>query len=287
MHARYARLDARDPEFIRSALAPLSWLFHRYHDIDVTGLERLPEGRALVVGNHNGGTSTPDMFALMVAFWERFGPDAPAYGLAHDFVFRVPVLGALLSRVGAMPAGHGAAREALEAGAKVLVYPGGDLDAFKPSSRRHEVIFGGRKGFVRLALRARAPIAPVVSVGAHESFHVFTDGAAFARASGWKRLTRMEVLPVILGLPWGLYVGPFSHLPPPLRMKIRVLDPIAWPELDASAADDDAVVTRCYEQVRAVMQSALDEMVREGGFGRRPVRELLAPREAQPPRAGL
>lgn len=276
MRPLHVELTERDTAFLRENLRWFSAVFNRYHDVCIAGLECLPPGRALVVGNHNGGTSTPDMFALMIAYWERYGVESPAYGLAHDLVFRVPLLGALLRRAGALPAGHRSALAALAADAKVLVYPGGDLDAYKPSSRRHEVIFGGRKGFIRLALRAGAPIVPVVSVGAHESFHVITDGSGFARASGWKRLTRMEVIPVIVGLPWGLWVGPIPHLPPPLKMRVRVLDPISWPELDASAADDDAVVTRCYEQVRATMQSALDELVREGDFGRRPLREVIA-----------
>ena len=264
-------LSARDPDFIRAWHPRLAALFHRYHRVTVTGLERVPPGRALVVGNHNGGTSTPDTVALLLAWWERFGADAPAYGLAHDLGFHVPLLGSLLRRIGAIPASQGTAFAALESEAKVLVYPGGDLDAYKPSSRRHEVVFGPRRGFVRLALRARAPIVPVVSLGAHEGFYVFTDGAAFARASGLKRRTRMEVLPVIAGLPWGLWVGPIPSLPPPLRMKLRVLPPIAWPALDAAAADDDATVERCFEEVRAAMQSELDAMVREGGYGlRRP-----------------
>lgn len=268
-------LLTRDVEFLRAWLPSFAAAFHRYHDVSITGLERLPEGRALVVGNHNGGTSTPDMFALMIAYWQRFGVDSPAYGLAHDLVFRVPVLATLLRRAGALPAGQSAALTALESEAKVLVYPGGDLDAYKPWSRRHEVVFGARRGFVRLALRGRAPVVPVVSIGAHESFYVITDGADFARSSGWKRATRMEVVPVIAGLPWGLWVGPVPHIPPPMRMKIRVLDPITWPSLDPSAADDDATVTRCAAEVRSTMQRALDEMVREGGFGRRSLRAFL------------
>lgn len=265
----------RDVEFLRTWLPRVSAVFNRYHDVSITGLDQLPEGRALVVGNHNGGTSTPDMFALLIAYWQRYGVDAPAYGLAHDFVFHVPVLAPLLRRAGALPAGHGAALRALESDAKVLVYPGGDIDAYKPFSRRHEVVFGARRGFVRLALRARAPIVPVVSVGAHESFYVITDGADFARASGWKRLTRMEVIPVIAGLPWGVWVGPIPHLPPPMRMKVRVLEAMRWPELDPSAADDDATVTRCAREVHSTMQRALDEMVREGGFGRRSLRAFV------------
>lgn len=268
-------LGARDPAFIRANLPGFVRVFRRYHKATVEGLEEIPEGAALVVGNHNGGVASPDMFALMVAWWERFGPDAAAYGLAHDLAFRVPVLKTLLARVGALPAGHEVARSALAQGARVLVYPGGDLDAYRPWSRRHEIVFGPRRGFIRLALQAGVPIVPVVSIGAHESFFVITDGAEFARRSGLKGLTRMEVLPVIAGLPWGLWVGALPHLPLPTKMRLRVLPPLAWPSLDASAAEDPAKVERCFEEVRGVMQSALDQMRREGGYGRRSLGEIL------------
>ena len=263
-------LDRRDSGFIRATIPKLALALERYHTMSITGMDRVPEGAALVVGNHNGGTMAPDMFALMVAYWRRFGTDAPAYGLMHDFMFRVPLIGPAMEKLGAVPAHPENAASLLDRGAKVLVYPGGDIDAFKPSARRHEIVFGPRVGFVRVALRAGAPILPVVSVGAHEGFHVVTDGADFARRSGWKKLTRIEVFPIILSLPFGIGVGPvIAYLPLPVHIKLRVLDPIRWPHLGPDAARDEAVVRRCQEEVRAAMQAAMDEMVTEGGFGRR------------------
>lgn len=244
--------------------------FERYHTVEVTGLERVEPGPALVVGNHNGGVMAPDMFALMVRYWQHFGVEARAYGLMHDFIFRVPVVGSTMARLGAVPAKPENALALLGTGAKVLVYPGGDLDAFKPSSRRHEIVFGSRVGFIKVALRSGAPIVPVVSAGAHEGFHVLTDGVEFARRSGWKRLTRIEVFPIVLALPFGVWVGPPGlYLPWPVHMRLRVLDPIRWPHLGPESADDPDVLKRCQEEVRLKMQQSLDEMVREGGFGRR------------------
>src|SRR5262249_13079233 len=135
---------------------------------DLTGLDHLPPGRALVVGTHNGGFMAPDMFSLMVGFWRHFGVERQAYGLAHDMVFRLPVAGRWIAQLGAVPAHPENARKLLERDVAVLVYPGGDRDAYKPWHERHTVKFGGRKGFIRLALRTQAPIVPVVSVGAHD-----------------------------------------------------------------------------------------------------------------------
>ena len=259
----------RDPEFIRANLDKLAFYVHRFHHTTVEGLDNIPDGAALAVGNHNGGIMSPDMYALMVAWWRHFGVDTPSYGLAHDIGLKVPVFRDLLARVGGVPARPENAVALLQRGHKVLVYPGGDLDAYRPASRRNEIVFGERRGFVRVALRAQAPIVPVVSAGAHDAFHVLTDGRCILRRLGIQRLARVEVLPIALCIPWGIQFGPGLYLPWPVRMRIRVLAPIAWPALAPEAADDDSIVRRCRDEVVEVMQSALTSLAREGGTGRR------------------
>src|SRR4029453_2152112 len=56
-----ADLDDRDPDFIREHL-PLAWLLASiWFRGEVRGMERIPEARpVLLVGNHSGGTITPD-----------------------------------------------------------------------------------------------------------------------------------------------------------------------------------------------------------------------------------
>jgi 1-acyl-sn-glycerol-3-phosphate acyltransferase len=51
----------------------------------------------------------------------------------------------------------------------VLVYPGGDWEAHRPSWHGTRVEFAGREGFVRLALATGVPICPVVSIGGQET----------------------------------------------------------------------------------------------------------------------
>jgi 1-acyl-sn-glycerol-3-phosphate acyltransferase len=259
----------RDTATIRAWLPKLERMFSRYHRAHVEGLEHVPEGAALAVGNHNGGVMSPDMFALMAAWWRHFGVDMPSYGLMHDLPFRFPFFGKLLSRLGAVHAHPANAEALLRRGAKVLVYPGGDIDAFRPWSKRHAIVFGERIGFVKVALRTRAPIVPVVSVGAHEAFRVLTDGRDLVKRLGLKRLARVEVLPIVLCLPWGLALAPTFYVPLPVTIRIRVLPPMRWPDLPASAADDDAIVRRCRDEVRAAMQDALSDLAREGGYGPR------------------
>jgi 1-acyl-sn-glycerol-3-phosphate acyltransferase len=129
------------------------------------------------------------------------------------------------------------------------------------------VKFGGRTGFVRLALRRQVPIVPVVSVGAHETFRVLTDGHRLAHALHLKELLRIEVLPVFLCLPWGIWIGPYElHVPLPSQIRIRALPPIRF-DLPPSAADDDATVHALAEQVRSTMQAGLDDLARVHDYG--------------------
>ena len=261
-------LDRRDPAFIRAERDWLGALCQTWYSPDVLGLENLPAGRALVVGTHNGGYLAPDMFSLMVASWHAFDPaERAAYGLAHDFVFRIPWAGRWIAKLGGVPASPANAETLLERDVAVLVYPGGDRDAYKPYRHRHRVHFAGRKGFIRMALRTRAPIVPVVSVGAHEVFRVLTDGVELARATGLKKYFRMDVLPVALAAPTGIAVGAVAPMVPiPTKIKIRVLPPIDLGR-PPSAASDDVAVGELYDHVTAVMQAALDELVEAGGFG--------------------
>src|SRR5258707_12005983 len=108
-------------------------------------------------------------------------------------VFRLPIVGRYFARLGAVPARQENAVALLERDATVLVYPGGDLDAFKPYRERHVVKFGRRAGFIRTALATGAPIVPVVSVGAHESVYIVTDRRAIAERLPLKKLLRIEV----------------------------------------------------------------------------------------------
>ena len=91
-------------------------------------------------------------------------------------------------------------------------------------------------------------------------------------------MTRPEVFPVVLSVPFGLSLGPaFFYLPWPVRMKLRLLDPISWPELSPAAADDKAIVRRCQHEVRDRMQAALDDLVKEGDFGPPSLAEVAFP----------
>ena len=253
-------LRRRDPAYIRATL-PFTWpLIAAWFRPDIEGLELIPPtGPVLLVGNHSGGNVVPDTLALTLAFYRRFGAERSFFQLAHHLVMRAPWLG-LLRRYGMIEASWENASAALDCGAATLVYPGGDWETHRPSWHSSRVEFGGRDGFVRLALAARVPIVPVVSIGGQETALFLTRGERMAQILGLDRRFRLKVLPVSLALPWGLDIGDlFGHLALPAKITIRALEPIDLRERFGPRPRP----ARVYEEITGLMQTTLDRLAAE------------------------
>jgi 1-acyl-sn-glycerol-3-phosphate acyltransferase len=252
-------LDDRDGLLIRDVM-PVAWMVASlWFRAEVRGLHHIPADRpVLLVGNHSGGTVTPDSFVFALGFASHFGPERPLHVLVHNLVSAYPGLG-VLRRLGTLPASAEAAREALAAGSCVLVYPGGDREAHRPSTESTRVDLGGRDGYVRLALEAGVPIVPVVAIGGQETALFLGRGERLARALRIDRSLGVRALPVSLALPWGLNVGDaLGHLPLPSKIVVQVLPPIDV--VDRFGEDPD--VRAVHEHVEGTMQEMLTELGR-------------------------
>jgi 1-acyl-sn-glycerol-3-phosphate acyltransferase len=249
-------VDAWDPDYIRRILPLWRAIMGTYFRGEVRGLDNIPaQGPSLLVGNHSGGTLIADTFVFAGEFYAHFGPERRFHQLAHDIAARLPATG--LRRWGTVAASHDNARKAFEKGAPVLVYPGGDYETFRPSWHSDRVEFGGRKGFVKLALEQGVPIVPVVAIGGQETALFVTRGETAAKASGWADLTRIKVLPVALAPPFGVSVLDLpTRLPLPAKITVEVLPPIDLGERFGPNPDHEAV----YEQVTGEMQEALSDL---------------------------
>ncbi len=266
-HIPRADLDDRDPDYIRDHLPALWMLSSLYLRAEVRDLDNIPEhGPVLLVGNHSGGNMIVDTFAFTLAFETHFGVERPFYQLAHNlvlllqrFAFWIPNL----RKFGTVAAGHEVAERALQAGAVVLVYPGGDHETHRPSWESAKVDFNGRNGFIRLALNNDVPIVPVVSIGGQETALFLSRGEGLARLLRLDRMFRLKVLPISLALPWGLNIGDMAtHFPLPAKITIRVLPRIDLREEFGESADIDTI----YDEVTGRMQAALTDLASERRF---------------------
>ena len=251
------------PELIEATIPTIDRLSRLWYRLQVDGLENVPAGGALLVGNHNSGTMFLEAIGTYARYYLERGTDELLAGLSHDAVVDAPLVGPLLVRVGALRANHQTAAAAFAAGRKVVVFPGGNREAFRPWHRRHEIDMDGRYGFVRLALRHGVPIVPVVFVGGQSSLIVLSDGKRLAQALGADRWLRSDTWPLMLALPWGVALGPLPHIPLPVRCHSRFLAPISLDAYTAQDADDPAVVRAIHAEVVERMQAAMDALVAE------------------------
>jgi 1-acyl-sn-glycerol-3-phosphate acyltransferase len=253
--------ERRDPEHIRRTLPGMKAYAELYHRAEVRGLHNIPDdGPVLLVGNHSGGTLIADTFVFSAAFYEHFGPQRVFHQLAHDLVFRVPGARALVSRWGTVPASPENMERALDLGAALLVYPGGDWETYRPSWESATIDFAGRKGFARLALQHNVPIVPVVAIGGQETGLFLGQGSRVSRALGLDKALRLKVLPPVLGPPFGATVLDLPlRVPLPAKITVTVGQPIDLRERLGRNADAD----QASELVTTNMQRTLTRLGNE------------------------
>ncbi|MGK7875549.1 MAG: lysophospholipid acyltransferase family protein [Xenococcaceae cyanobacterium] len=261
-------LEERDPEVIESLMPHWKWLYRYYFRVKTDGWHHIPaKEKVLLVGSHNGGLAAPDMGMMMYDWFRRFGTKRPVYGLMHPNVWKMnPELAKLAVKTGAIMAHPKIAIAALQKGASLLVYPGGAQDVFRPHHQRHKIYLAGRKGFIKLALREKVPIVPVISQGAHDTIIVLDDFYKQAKqlhkwGMPWLFDLDPEVFPIYLGLPWGLAIGPLPNIPLPVQIHTRVCAPILFERYGRAAAGDRDYVDACYNKVITRMQLELDLLI--------------------------
>jgi 1-acyl-sn-glycerol-3-phosphate acyltransferase len=266
--APHLRVDDADPALIRRVTAIVAPICDYYFRNEVRGLDRVPDGPALLVGNHDGGNLPVDGICFAAAWHRYFDFQRPLRVLMHEIPFRLTrQLREFLLGIGCVSAAPSSFETVVRRGEVQLVYPGAAREAFRTYRDRRLIDLGGRTGFVARALRHRLPIVPVASVGAHETMFILRSGRRLARWMGIDKHFRADVWPLIAGIPLGLWLGPvFPHLPLPSKITLEVLPPIALAEelserLGRRVTPDDAlapeVVRSGFELVREVLQAAV------------------------------
>lgn len=257
-------LENRSPFLIDLLIPRIGWALRKYFRARVRGVERIPRGAALYVGNHNMITYTLDTGIFFAEAYKMHGMEAMPYGLQHDWGVKAPVLRRLAGFAGGIRASRENAHRAFAAGRKVLTYPGGDLDACRPFRDRDKLVFGGRTGYIKLALSENVPIVPVVTAGAQSVFYIISDMRGLAKRLKLPERFRIEAWPLTLSMPLGLTLGPPPLLIPwPTRIFMEVMEPVRFERSGPGAAADPVYVRKCADRVEFAMQETLTRLAKE------------------------
>jgi 1-acyl-sn-glycerol-3-phosphate acyltransferase len=265
-------MEPRDPHQGLLKLQEPFWelLNKLYFRLEVDGFDRVPDRPCLLIGVHSGGALTMDAWTLVYSWHQHFEGERILHGTAHDVLMTAPVLGDYFRMTGVIAASRKAVTAALEKGDDVVVWPGGEVDAMRSWRKRDVATLGGRKGFVRQAIRSGVPIVPVATVGGHDTVFVLSEGKWLANAAerlgGLKSKLRGANVPIIAGFPFPLAIEILpAHVPLPAKIRTELLEPIEVDD-DPERVDDEAYVQGIYDRVETAIQEGMDRLAEKRSF---------------------
>ncbi len=200
-------------------LMPLS-LYHRH---TVKDLDRLPRtGPWMLVMNHSLATYDGFLFGTYAVRHLQRVPRA----LGDKRIFQTPALRDFAHAIGIVEASPDAGMRLLRAGQIIGVAPGGMWEALRPRDERYRVRWEERRGFVRLALQAGAPIVVASCPAADDLYDVYGS-----------RLTDLIYERLHLPVPLARGLGP-TLLPRPVKLTHYIAEPIVPPRHDPAHEDE-------------------------------------------------
>ena len=261
IRARLARVTTRrneygydafgaDPESVTSLLLPMALIYRHWLRVETHGIDRVPEGRVLLIANHAGNTFAWDGAMLGMAMLLEAEPPRLVRGMAEYYLPQIPFFNVLLHRAGSVVGTPHNCIQLLENEEAVMVFPEGARGFVKPFSRRYQLQRFGL-GFLRLALETETPIVPIGIVGSEEQ------SPAFADVKWLGRLVGSPAFPITPLFPW---LGLAGFLPLPVKFRIRFGAPLRF---EGDPNDDDAHIEKHVEVVKDRIRELLAEGLEE------------------------
>jgi 1-acyl-sn-glycerol-3-phosphate acyltransferase len=212
------------------------FLYRYWFRVEVEGVENVPDaGGALLLANHAGAVP-PDGAMVAKAIKEEHPRARQVHILASGRLSGAPGVGMLQTKLGRVPAHPANVLRLLgDEEQLVLAFPEGAPATAKPLKERYRLRPFDNGRLVQEALHAGATIVPVAVLGAEEALPVF------AR----------------------VFVPVVPPLPLPAKFKIRFLEPVPTENLPPRSWEQESVVLALTEQIRALIQENLLELVGE------------------------
>jgi len=236
-------------ESARRAALPAALLYRHYFRVETFDVDRVPEGRVLLIANHAGQLPF-DGAMLSVAMLLDAEPPRICRPMGEYFLPRLPWMGVVMVRTGAMVGTPENCVHMLENEECVVAFPEGVRGMNKTYTERYRLQRMGL-GFVRLALETATPIVPIAIVGSDDQ------QPGLANLEGVGRMLGLPAFPITVSFP---LLGPLGILPLPVKYRMYFGEPLHF---EGDAADDDAAIQEKVDVVKDAIEGMLARGVRE------------------------
>lgn len=249
MEARLARLVAPqneygvdpfglDLQFAKAAIAPVLWMYRNYFRVETHGIDKVPEGRVLLIANHSGQLPL-DAAMIGCAMLAEAEPPRVVRAMVERWAPTLPFIAPFFARIGQVVGTPENCRRLLAAGETIMVFPEGVRGLNKTFDKSYQLQEFGL-GFMRLALETGTPIVPVAVVGAEEQAPGLFDFKAAAKMFG---MPSLPITPTIL--PFPMPVKYHLHFGAPMRFT-------------GVGDEEDSELERKVRDVKQAIQAMLD-----------------------------
>ncbi len=225
------------PAALQAAVSSVAWFYRKYFRVETTGIENIPKGRCLIIGNH-GGQVPIDAMLVTASLLLEGNPPRLARGMVERWAPSLPWISTFFARCGQITGDVRNCRDLLENDECVMVFPEGVGGSGKTIFHRYELQRFGT-GFVRLALETKSPIVPTAVIGMEESLPSISGLAPLAKS---------------LGIPY-IPVVPTGPIPLPTKVTIRYGAPLL---LSGDPDAPDSEVERLVEQVKNALRFEIE-----------------------------
>jgi 1-acyl-sn-glycerol-3-phosphate acyltransferase len=243
-----------NPRTARYGYSVFAWFYRNYWRVQTHGIENVPPGRVLLIGNHSGQLPIDGMM-VSVAMLLEAKPPRLCRAMVERWFTTAPVVGKFIQRHGAIVGDPLNCERLLERGEAIVVFPEGARGSGKVWRDRYKLVRFGL-GFMRLAIATNTPIVPFGVIGGEEQAPSFVDFKPAAKLLG------MPYFPITPTFPW---LGLLGAIPYPTKYRIHFGKPMSF---RGNPDDRDEVIQRKVDTVKRSIRQLIDHGLeeREGIF---------------------
>ena len=226
------------PEHVKKSARLWAWMYRHYWRVETHGIENVPPGRGLLIGNHSSQLAYDGVMVAMAMLLEA-EPPRGVRAMIEKFFQLQPFVNVMMARSGQLTGLPENCERLLAEEHLIMVFPEGARGGGKTVWERYQLQQFGQ-GFMRLALKARAPIIPFGFIGGEEVCPALVNLKPVAR---------------LLGMPYLPITPTLLPLPLPAKCSIYFGEPLYF---QGTGTEEDGEVLDKIELVKASVASLIE-----------------------------